>query len=289
MLDVKLSAIKNTNISVNRLSCSSLWPLLVMVGIVAMLSSCHRNSTPEIEGMVYIPAGEFIIGSNDEDNESLAEEFGAREIFFKNEQPVRKIYLKDFYIDKFETTNENYRQFIIKAGYPPPSKWENNTYETGRGNYPVKNVNWQNAYSYCASMGKRLPTEGEWEKAARGPNGNIFPWGNEFDVEKANLNTGDTVPVESMPEDKSFYGVFDMAGNIGEWTSSWYEPYPGSTFKSKDFGNKYKVIKGAAGNTEGHYNLIKIFSRSSYRSYFPSKLKVEDVGFRCAKDQLTNN
>lgn len=262
-----------------------LFSLLVIVGTFVILSSCHKNSAPEIEGMVYIPAGKFIMGSNDEDNQSLAKEFGARETFFINEKPARKIYLKGFYIDKFEITNETFRQFIIKTGYIPPSIWNDRKYEQGRENHPIKNISWLDANSYCALTGKRLPTEEEWEKAARGPNGSIFPWGNEFDVKKANLDKGDTVPVGSMPEDKSFFGVFDMGGNLREWTNTWYKPYPGSTFQSEAFGEKFKVIRGMAGNIVGHYNLPKIFSRSSYRSYIPINIKLADMGFRCAKDR----
>ncbi len=260
-------------------------PFIILTIFVVFFSGCHSKTAPEIEGMVYIPPGDFAIGSNDADTESLAKEFGARERFFANEEPTRKIYLKGFYIDKFEVTNKDYMVFNTQTNYPPPPKWENGNYRAGRDNHPVMTVSWFDANSYCKWAEKRLPTEEEWEKAARGPEGNMFPWGNSYDKNKANLTKGDTVPVGSLPEDRSFYGVYDLSGNLKEWTSSWYKAYPGSDFQSKNFGEKFKVIRGAAGNIVGHYNLPKIFSRSSYRSFFFLNGKVQDIGFRCAKDE----
>ena len=249
-----------------------------------MISSCDQEKVPVIKGMAYIPPGEFIIGSDDEDIFSLAKEFGARETFFENEKPARKIFLKGFYIDKLEVTNKDYKHFINQAGSSPPPNWLKGNYRNNYDMRPVNNVSWFEANSYCKWVGKRLPTEEEWEKAVRGPNGNNYPWGNEFNENKANLNNGDTVPVGSIEGDKSYYDVYDMAGNLKEWTSSWYKPYPGSPLKSDFFGEKYKVIRGSAGNIVGHYNLPKIFSRSSYRSFFFLNGKAEDIGFRCAKD-----
>lgn len=260
--------------------------LLLSVGVLVSLLSCSRNSSPEIEGMVYIPGEEFIIGSNDVDVNALAKEFGAKQTaYFENEKPVRTIYLGGFYIDKFETTKEEYKLFISKTGRKPPINWVNGTYQTGKGKHPVINVNWYDADIYCKWMGKRLPEEEEWEKAARGPNGNKYPWGNDFDIKKGNFTTGDTLPVGNMIEDKSFYGVYDMGGNVMEWTASWYNPYPNSTLQSKDFGEKNRVIKGGYGSVVGHYNLGGFYSRGPFRNYFPPTGKGIDVGFRCANDK----
>lgn len=265
----------------NRVFSVALISFLFIVG--AIFLGCNKKKILEIEGMVFIPPGEFMIGSSEKDIDSLSVEFGPREKFFENEWPTRKIFQKGFYIDKYEVTNKDYKLFISKTNYIVPAKWNGGVYGEGRGLHPVSNVSWFDANSYCKWVGKRLPTEEEWEKAIRGPNGNIFPWGSEFSFSKANLNKGDTVPVGSIPEDRSFYGVHDMAGNLKEWTSSWYKPYPGSTLKSEYFGEKFKVIRGAAGNIIGHYNLPKIFSRSSYRAFFFLNGKVNDIGFRCAK------
>lgn len=272
---------------INLTKSSPLITALPLFGII-LFFSCQQKTPHAIEDMAYIPAGEFIIGSNDKDIFSLAKEFGYREKFFENEKPSRKIFLKGFFIDIFEVTNKDYKNFITKTGNPLPPDWANNTYRDGQGLHPVKNVSWFDANSYCKWAGKKLPTEEEWEKAARGPNGNIYPWGNEYDEGKDNLATGETVPVGSS-ESKSYYGVYDMGGNLKEWTSSWYKPYPGSTFQSKDFGIKYKVIRGTAGNIVGHYNLPKIFSRSSYRSFFFLNGIAEDIGFRCGKDEVNSS
>lgn len=255
------------------------------LGLVILLFSCSKEKDLELKNMSYVPPGKFIIGSNEMDTNSLGKEFGLREKkLFENERPARSIHLDSFYIDKFEVTIKDYRLFIVKTGQPPPDNWENPEYLEKRKMHPVSAVSWFDASEYCKWAGKRLPTEEEWEKAARGPNGNKYPWGNDYDDKKANLDMGDTVPGGSMPEDKSFYGVYDMAGNLTEWTSSWYKAYPGSPMESKYFGETYKVVRGGAGSLEGHYNLGSINSRSSFREYYPPGGKGIDVGFRCAKD-----
>jgi formylglycine-generating enzyme required for sulfatase activity len=257
-----------------------------LLGIIILFLGCSNEKAPEIEGMVYIPSGKFIMGSNEIDNNDLAKEFGAKHVvFFANEKPERKINLKDFYIEKYEVANKDYGVFIEKTKYTPPLHWINGAFEAGKETHPVFNVSWFDASAYCKWAGKRLPTEEEWEKAARGPKGNKYPWGNDFDNKKGNLTKGHTMPVGGMAEDKSFYGIYDMGGNVMEWTASWYKPYPGSTFQSKEFGEKTRVIKGGYGSVKGHYNLGNLYSRPSFRNFFPPKGKGNDVGFRCAKDR----
>lgn len=259
---------------------------LLLPGTIAIFSGCSQETVPAIEGMVYIPAGEFTIGSNDVDTNALAKEFGAKQlVFFENEKPVRKIFLKDFYIGKFEITNKEYKLFIAESGHKPPVHWKSGMFKTGKDIHPVINITWFDADAYCKWAGKRLPAEEEWEKTARGPDGSQYPWGNNFDKKKANLSKGHTTQVGSMSEDKSYYGVYDLGGNVMEWTGSWYKPYPGSTFQSKDFGEKYRVLKGGYGSVAGHYNLGNFYSRGSFRNYFPPTGKGIDVGFRCAKDK----
>ena len=150
---------------------------------------------------------------------------------------------------------------------------------------PVVQVSWDDARQFCAWEGKRLPTEEEWEKAARGPQGLEFPWGNEWD--KNRLNLGDhpdwpssVAPVGAYPTGKSYYGVMDMAGNAMEWTADNYLPYPGSDYTSEQFGTQHKVVRGGGWGGLGHYVISHLY-RSAYRFFLPPDARFNDVGFRC--------
>lgn len=152
---------------------------------------------------------------------------------------------------------------------------------------PVVYVTWQQANAYCKWAGERLPTEAEWERAARGTVNSEFPWGNEW--KQGMSNTGEeswddgAAPVESYQSDRSEFGVYDMAGNVSEWTADWYKAYPGSDYKSKDFGEKFRVVRGAAWGGEGHYAL-RLFQRAAYRFNLTPDSAFDDLGFRCAAD-----
>jgi formylglycine-generating enzyme required for sulfatase activity len=240
--------------------------------------------TPTIPpGMVYIPAGEFIMGS--EEGRS-------------NERPTHTVYLDAFYIDKYEVTNAQYQVCVEKGACNAPSI----TTAYDHANYaqhPVVYVIWNDADAYCGWAGKRLPTEAQWEKAARGglqiPNpqnpgelmGNPnprrrYPWGDEFDKNRCNTEEsgmGGTTPVgKYSPQGDSPYGVADMAGNVWEWTSSLHRPYPYSTEDGREDseapGNR--VLRG--GSLLGDLS----YARCTYRHYTPPEIRNYEVGFRCA-------
>jgi formylglycine-generating enzyme required for sulfatase activity len=159
--------------------------------------------------------------------------------------------------------------------------------QRAQDNYPVTGVNWFAAKEYCQWRKARLPTEAEWEKAARGPTGFEYPWGNEWDPKIT--NTGDDgewdegmAPVGAYPKNKSPYGAFDMSGNVWEWVADWYAPYDGSSYESKSFGKTNRVIRGGGGGV-GHY-AISYFFRGATRQFAEPEMESEDVGFRCVSD-----
>jgi formylglycine-generating enzyme required for sulfatase activity len=182
--------------------------------------------------MVYVPAGEFLMGSTEEDIDAVMAECAAsgypcnRE-WFAGEQPQHSVYLDAYWIDRTEVTNAQYRQCVEAGACEEPGCWENNYLNAPE--QPVVCVSWYDARDYAAWVGGRLPTEAEWEKAARGTDGRIYPWGNNPpDCQKANYSgcAGNPLPVGSHPDGASPYGALDMAGNVWEWVADrYYEHY----------------------------------------------------------------
>jgi len=226
--------------------------------------------------MVLVPAGEFIMGTNDR---------------LPDEGPEHKVTIPAFRIDKFEVTNLQYKQFIDATNRKSPKHFRNRTFPEGKADHPVTYVSWYDAEEYCQWAGKRLPTEQEWEKAARSTDGRNYPWGNDFAITRANTpqhwvvleQDGDTTPVGAFPSGVSAYGAYDMSGNVWEWTASWYRPHPGNKRKTENYGEKYKVLKGGSWWDCSFYK-CGISAPSYNRSFFLQSTKNKSFGFRCAKD-----
>jgi formylglycine-generating enzyme required for sulfatase activity len=233
------------------------------------------STTDEVE-LVLIPAGEFIMGHKG-NYDTL---------------PVRRLNLPAFYIDKYEVTNKRYKRFIDATGYKVPWSqdpavaafiwdWQKRIYPEGKGDDPVVLINWEDAQTFCRWAGKRIPTEAEWEKAARGVNGKAYPWGDDWAAGKANTRESglmQTAPFGNFKEDVSEYGVHDMAGNVSEWVEEWFAPYPGNPMTSYEERNKYRVLRG------GSWDYAHSIANGHHRQYALPQSQMAAIGFRCVKE-----
>lgn len=225
--------------------------------------------------MILVPLGPFAMGSSERDGKA-------------DERPAHQVMVKAFQIDKTETTVAEYEKYLRLSGKTPPHLWGQINLERDEKK-PILGVNWSEAQSYCVSLGKRLPTEAEWEKAARGTDGRIFPWGNSLPLSnQANFSKSPTAnpysngvqTVGGVSQGNSPYGVADMAGNAWEWVADWYD---------KDYYSK-SPKENPKGPTQGAEKVLRggswLFGdiRSTARdSAMPDKA-AETFGIRCAKD-----
>ena len=250
---------------------SSNEPTILPSSIPTLVPDLTIGSTriSKVDGMeqVYVPVGTFIMGSNDGDSD---------------EQPVHEVYLDGYWIDKYEVTNAQYAKCVVAGECVKPS--DTQYYENGQyANHPVVNVSWYNANDYCAWAGRRLPSEAEWEKAARGTDGRTYPWGNgspSASLLNYNGSYGSTTTIGSYPVGVSPYGALDMAGNVWEWTSSLYKDYPYAADDGREDTNAsgWHVLRG------GSWSYVRGV-RSAIRSEFISSLTNYDLGFRCASSE----
>lgn len=237
--------------------------------------------------MVLIPAGDFLMGTSDGDMDYYKIRFPLRPASrFDNERPQRTVTLDAFYIDQLEVTNKQYRQFLSETGYQAEGYKIFPPYEGDP--YPAIVLKWADAVAYATWAGKRLPTEAEWEKAARGTDGRIWPWGSVWDGSKLSGNDGtgledgykEMAPVGKFPHGASPYGALDMAGNVWEWTNDWYDAAyyanaPGQNPQGPESG-AFHVLRG--GGWAENLDFTRCASR--WGSEPGSLLR----GFRCAMD-----
>ena len=229
--------------------------------------------------MVRVPAGEFLMGAADSDRSANP-----------NAKPQHSVYLDEFWIDQTEVTNAQYQRCVQAGKCSAPRLTDSRTRSSYYGdarfdNYPVIYVKWNDATAYCAWAGKRLPTEAEWEKAARGTDGRVYPWGDEWDYSKANIGGGDTTAVGSYPAGASPYGALDMAGNVYEFVADWFD---GSYYKDSPSRNPTgpssptdrRVLRG------GSWDLGKDYASTTYRFLVEPTWSLFATGFRCARGPL---
>lgn len=257
--------------------------LLGMMCLLGILAAGELTAAEEKKekypDMILIPAGEFIMGDNTRYNWSFLLAYNLYD------GPEHTVYLDDFYIDKYEVTNKQYKKFMEETGHSTPRCWND-----ARFNYPdqpVVGVTWDDAAAYAKWAGKRLPTEAEWEKASRGTDKRLWPWGNKFDKTKCTVwesqETGQrwTTPVGKYETGKSPYGCYDMAGNAWEWCTDYYDQnyYYGSPIKNPPgpAGGFQRVVRGGGFLYFGHY------ARCAARYRVPWYAQSPQIGFRCAK------
>lgn len=241
--------------------------------------SLPRQTGREIEGrdgakMLLIPSGEFMMGSNEN----------------ADEKPVHRVSLYDYYLDKYEVTMSRYAAFLQATGRATPARW-NEASLVSDGDRPVIGVDWHDADAYCRYYGKRLPTEAEWEKAARGTDGRKYPWGNEeptsrhakYDQDGKASWTGyaTLASVESYEAGKSPYGMYNMAGNVWEWVADWYNKTYYQSSPDRDptgpSSGSFRVLRGGSWFHDA-YNM-----RSANRDDYLPASRLYNLGFRCAK------
>ena len=225
--------------------------------------------------MVLVPAGPFIMGSEE----------------FPREGPQRSVELAAYFIDRYPVTNAQFLHFVDATGHPAPVDWSGGRPAVGTDDRPAM-VSWVHADAYASWAGKRLPTEAEWEKAARGTDGRRYPWGDTFEAgraltwETARFDDRRSEPVDARPSGASPYGCEQMVGLLEEWCDDWYDAYPGSDYQSAGYGTEFKVLRGGA------WLFTHTHARCAYRCFERPNRPAEEMAvlgaptFRCVADVL---
>lgn len=225
------------------------------------------------EGMVLIPAGEFLMGAEDG---------------LQDARPMHRVYLSSYWLDMYQVTNARYRQCVEGGGCTAP-KDRKEFDDPQKAQHPVINITWNQARSFCQWQGKRLPTEAEWEKAARGTDGRRYPWGNDEEVVKSRVKNGElrtgangTEPVGRQAAPASPYGVFELVGSVSQWVKDWYAEDFYQTSSARDpqgpARGSFRVLRG------GEWNEKPPDLRASYRGWDEVTYWGPTVGARCAED-----
>jgi iron(II)-dependent oxidoreductase len=244
------------------------------------------------EEMVLVPAGSFLMGSNKKVDRNA----------YPVEMPQRQVFLDAFEIDKYEVTALHYLKFVLATDRQPLLDWryDGGNFQESMANHPVMHITWYEADAYCKSAGKRLPTEAEWEKAARGEDGRVFPWGNQYaGLSRANFGrTGLSGPVRDRPErallyppliavnkyenSASPYGVQQMIGNVAEWVADWHDKDYYATAPDRNPQGPEKGTQRAFRG--GGWMDSTTTMRAAMRNGAEPDTRINWLGFRCARD-----
>jgi formylglycine-generating enzyme required for sulfatase activity len=257
--------------------------LLSILAVIGCFAGCGKKSeekgteattetaAPESVKMgdvVLIPGGEYAMGTDDKESQAY---------------PIHKVNLPAFWIDKYEVTNFEFRDFSIKEKYAGEGVKSGKDWRAlatfDKAKVPVVFITWGDADAYCKAAGKRLPTEEEWEAAARGPQGFRYPWGNDWIDGRS--NTAEIGLLKQVDigkyDDVSPFGVHDMLGNAREWTSTWFSSYPGNPKRDPMSGKQRRIVRGLSPNHKG--KMAHLWDRDAMPPDY-----LGDPGFRCAKD-----
>jgi formylglycine-generating enzyme required for sulfatase activity len=222
------------------------------------------------DGMVYIKGGTFKMGGD-------SQEFNDGNFT----SPPHEVTVRPFFMDVYEVTCEEYKKFIDATGYEPPKNWYGKEFPKGTAKFPVTNVTWDAANAYAKWAGKRLPTEAEWEFAARGTDGRLYTWGNVWQENQANANKINNRMVEvGTYKSASPFGIFDLIGNAWEWTATNLEPYPNGTMPKVKPNVDYKIIRG------GSWESTSKSATTTRRGFYGARDEdsYANTSFRCVKD-----
>ncbi len=251
--------------------------------LLCVVAAVFRGEAPKLDppnGMVLVSAGEFMMGRSYETEDDKT---GMRPLVLRDDLPAHPVRLHAYFMDSREVTEAEYEQFVKATGHRVPYHWLDGALPEGTEDFPVHNVDWSDATAYCEWKGKRLPTEAEWERAARGGlEEQHYPWGEDLpERTRARFNTPlGPGPVGSHAP--SEFGLHDMAGGVAEWCSDWfertyYEKSPGVNPRGPEQG-MYKIIRG--GSWSSGPRRITVF----FRNWVRPNQRTPNVGFRCAKD-----
>lgn len=230
------------------------WPNPYLVGLNQLLGAPVKPPQPYEPETVSIPAGDFLMGSLAADSMPVSE------------QPQHQLMLPDYGIGRYPVTNGQYSEFLDHANYPIPRSWLGTSPPRGKEYHPIVNVSWHDALAYCQWLTKqtgrpyRLPTEAEWEKAARGLDGRRYPWGNDWKDHFCNHNGHSTTAVDAFPQGESPFGCQDMIGNVREWTSTIW----GHSFEEPKYPYPYCVDDGREDGGQDS-NVYRVVRSSSYK------------------------